>query len=169
MPGGGLQVSRRVFRLRLLPQCVAASTPGFNFSDLGIAGTCPNGCSGFGACANGQCKCVPTRGGSDCSVGTKHGGLSENVIVFDDCVSVCVSCLVQCPFNCRGRGKCEDGKCVCNGEWSGPDCGSRECALSFVFLISLFSSIVERQFFRPPRRDMPERLQQCWVVQRREV
>jgi syndecan 4 len=33
----------------------------------------------------------------------------------------------QCPYDCHGRGKCVDLKCVCNAEYSGDDCGVRTC------------------------------------------
>ncbi|XP_016411794.1 tenascin-like [Sinocyclocheilus rhinocerous] len=41
---------------------------------------------------------------------------------------MCVQCSgEQCPKNCSGQGKCEDGKCVCFQSFSGPDCSVKTC------------------------------------------
>lgn len=34
---------------------------------------------------------------------------------------------VACPENCHGRGKCNNGKCVCNIMWTGEDCTTKRC------------------------------------------
>ncbi|KAK2903267.1 hypothetical protein Q8A67_007980 [Cirrhinus molitorella] len=41
---------------------------------------------------------------------------------------MCVQCSgEQCPNNCSGQGKCEEGKCVCFQGFSGPDCSGKAC------------------------------------------
>ncbi|XP_043117471.1 tenascin [Puntigrus tetrazona] len=44
---------------------------------------------------------------------------------------MCVQCSEeQCPKNCSGQGKCEDGKCACFQGFSGPDCSGKTCPLN---------------------------------------
>ncbi|XP_073703646.1 uncharacterized protein tnxba [Garra rufa] len=41
---------------------------------------------------------------------------------------ICVQCSEeQCPKNCSGQGKCEEGRCVCFQGFSGPDCSGKTC------------------------------------------
>ncbi|XP_056331708.1 mucin-2 [Danio aesculapii] len=41
---------------------------------------------------------------------------------------MCVPCSgQQCPKDCSGQGKCEEGKCVCFQGFSGPDCSGKAC------------------------------------------
>ncbi|XP_050987810.1 tenascin [Labeo rohita] len=42
--------------------------------------------------------------------------------------NMCVQCSEeQCPKNCSGQGKCEEGNCICFQGFSGPDCSGKPC------------------------------------------
>ena len=66
--------------------------------------TCPNDCSGNGACAqNGTCYCYKNWGGDDCST-------------------------AWCPNACSNHGTCMGGQgCLCDVGYDGLDCGISSC------------------------------------------
>ena len=66
--------------------------------------SCPNDCSGNGACAqNGTCFCYRNWGGEDCST-------------------------AWCPNACNNRGTCVGGQgCLCDVGYDGLDCGISAC------------------------------------------
>lgn len=65
---------------------------------------CPNNCSDHGVCFNNRCACALEWGGFDCSK-------------------------KLCPDDCGrqfGRGRCDEGQCVCYGGYSGQSCSLYE-------------------------------------------
>jgi hypothetical protein len=42
------------------------------------------------------------------------------------CIFPLLMCLVNatCQFDCNGHGMCNNGLCVCAGNWTGPYCSS---------------------------------------------
>eukprot|EP00300_Choanocystis_sp_HF-7_P041951 c8730_g1_i1.p1 GENE.c8730_g1_i1~~c8730_g1_i1.p1 ORF type:complete len:213 (+),score=21.53 c8730_g1_i1:2-640(+) len=64
--------------------------------------SCGSGCSGYGTCVQGKCRCEPGYSGEFC----------ERAI---------------CLRNCGNHGQCVDGACVCHPGWQGSDCSTDTC------------------------------------------
>ncbi|XP_029114629.1 teneurin-3 isoform X3 [Scleropages formosus] len=65
-------------------------------------------CSAHGVCIHGECHCSPGWGGTNCEI-----------------------LKTMCPDQCSGHGtyQAESNACVCDANWTGPDCSVEVCAV----------------------------------------
>lgn len=85
---------------------------------------CPLDCSGRGRCEEGRCLCHKGYEGDGCEATMAPRPIAPTALNLPPSLGTPVAqpLEAECPANCNGRGRCQEGLCFCFDRWSGDAC-----------------------------------------------